>query len=246
MKQVKAKKTRAAKATPDSTDSVSRKRFPAGETNSGMSATMRRRTVARLMAESSKMEVDNSLPINKRPLTGLDIEMWRQSMRLNIPKTSYALGIPTPNHYIKMANRRNPLPIGMEILLRLYTLDDTPPPWHAPAMVDIYEEYYGKWVKYMVDEHGPGVEKNARIRAYSRFAALFGRSPYTSYRWIDNAEDANTKPDVDRIAGKVWSMKHHGQAALEALAARVWSLRGMNFDLLFPLRLDDYQRSAPS
>lgn len=204
-----------------------------------MTSSGRRRFVSTMMMESAKMAVDISLPTSMRPLTGIDIEMWRQSMGLNIPKTSYALGIPSPNHYSKMANMRSPLPMGLEILIRLYEIDSDPPPWHPPAMRDLYQQYYGDWVARAVKKGGEEVLKNARIRSYSRFAALFGRSPYTSYRWIDDSRggEANAKPDVERIAGKISKMPN-GKRVLEDLAKSVWKLRGMDFDSLFPLHLD--------
>jgi chemotaxis protein histidine kinase CheA len=201
-----------------------------------MTSSGRRRYVSQMMMESAKMAVDISQPTETRPLTGIDIEMWRQSMGLNIPKTSYALGIPSPNHYSKMANMRSPLPMGLEILIRLYEIDNEPPPWHPPEMRDLYADYYGEWVKSEVKKGGADILKSARIRSYSRFAALFGRSPYTSYRWIDD-NDANAKPDVERIAGKISKMPN-GKSVLEELAKRVWKLRGMDFDTLFPLHLD--------
>lgn len=220
-----------------------------------MTSSGRRRLVRTMMLESSSKPVDLSLPPDERPLTGIDIEMWRQGLDLNLHKTSYALGIPSPNHYAKLAHTRAPLPMGLEILIRLYGIDSDPPPWHAPSMHKLYKEYYGRWVADVVSKHGEDLLSSARIRAYSRFAALFGRSPYTSYRWIDQAraesdkdddaeggqdnrpDETKVKPDVERIAGKISKMSN-GKAVLEKLSAKVWKLRGMDFETLFPLKLD--------
>jgi hypothetical protein len=181
------------------------------------------------MSRTQRVGQEDPLPAN-RPLTGPDIEMFRAWHKLNIRDMVYALGLQTLTSYKKLCVVQEPLAMSKEILLRLYVhTPGLPSMWRVPLPKEFFDSIYGEELAKM------GGSLRAKQMLYARFAAMTGRSLFTSYRWLDHGGDPSA--DVARIISKV-TEESAPAATLEKIAALALRLRGINFEHDFPMPAD--------
>lgn len=176
-------------------------------------------------------EIDFSVSSDERPMTGLDLEAWRGRHALSVIDASLALALPSAFHYNKLSRTEGPLDQTMEILLRVYDEFPGPPAWSYPTIRQLFESFYGQERDAFFRAQGPEYSGYARSRLFARFAAIFGRSMFSAHRWIER--NGKVQADVARIQAKTVDMRDP-RNDLERIAARVWRLRGVDFESHFP------------
>jgi hypothetical protein len=164
-------------------------------------------------------------------MTGLDLEAWRGRHALSVIDTSLALALPSAFHYNKLSRTEGALDLGMEILLRVYDEFPGAPAWRYPTIKQLFEAFYGPDRDAFFSVQGPEYSGYARSRLFTRFAAIFGRSMFSAHRWIER--NGKVQADIARIQAKTVDMPDP-RHDLERIAARVWALRGVDFETHFP------------
>lgn len=177
-------------------------------------------------------DIDLSLPPNRRPLTGLDIERFRARNGLSIAEASHALALMSPAAYGK-ACRLGVLPITREVLIRLYDVSPRPAPWVSVRPGKTFELVYGGLLNYW---RGKPEYEAAKLDLFGRFTLLLGRESTDAYRWIVHGGAARN--DVHRILAKLTEFEDQ-RAALENVGKVVLSLRGIDLDKVYPLPTPD-------
>lgn len=176
--------------------------------------------------------IDLSLDESKRPLAGRDIDRFRARHRLSISDVSYALALQSTAAYGK-ACRMPMMPVAREVLVRLYNQYPNPPPWRELTPAEAFTLLYGDILEQWT---GTPQYDDARIVLYGRFTALFGRSVYNAYRWIE--QEGNAKAEIGRILAKATTLSKPRET-LEAIAGQVLLLRGVDLDGQFPVPTQD-------
>jgi len=195
---------------------------------------------ARLKAVNS-IPVDMSVDPSSRPLTGLDIESFRARHRLQIPDMTYMLALQSGSQYNKLANSPLPLPYAAEFMIRICDAFPSPPPWINYSMHEAFDQLYGATLSKF-EEESPLLVEHARVVLYYRFTALFGRSSFTGYRWIEN--EGAAKRSLYRVVAKVFERSNPLQT-VEEMARLIWRVRGIDFDESFPMPSKDNIYTGP-
>lgn len=176
--------------------------------------------------------VDVVRPPSQRPLVGRDIEAFRMRHQLDRSTSATALAFTAASQYNKKSLEPGSLPYDLELLIRLYDTHPGPAPWVNVLPSEMFEKVYGPRLAQFA---GTPAAEPARTMLYARFAAIFGRSIYASYRWLDSSgATENPSGPIQRVLSKLTEIENPG-AFLEALASRIYQLRGHNFDKAFPL-----------
>ena len=211
-------------------DAAKRKYVRVAPVETGATSTAARAKIAgdRLKA-SALAEVDPSASEAFRPLTGIDVEMFRARHQLPISDMVHMLALQGSAQYNRVARSATPLSFSHEFLLRICEVYPSPPPWNNIGMAELFDMLYGAILRQF-EPHG--LMDMARVILYYRFTALFGRSSFTGYRWIEKRGPA--KPELHKIAAKIAERQNPRQAA-EDIARVIWRVRGVDFDESFPI-----------
>lgn len=202
---------------------------PEAEAEAGQKTGSKPKRVRNISPHAAMPEhIDLSLPPDRRPLTGLDIERFRARYGLSIAEASHALALMSPAAYGK-ACRLGVLPITREVLIRLYDLSPRPAPWVNIRPGKTFEDVYGRILSYW---SGKPQYEAAKLDLYGRFTLILGRESTDAYRWIDHGGAARN--DVHRILAKLTEFEDQREA-LESVGKHVLSLRGIDLDKVYPL-----------
>ncbi|MEJ8837713.1 hypothetical protein [Ramlibacter sp. AN1133] len=179
-----------------------------------------------------EIEVDLTLPRDRRPLVGLDIEEWRGSMGLTKDRARFALGFRNTNHYNDEC-KSGALRLETEILLRIYMMYPNPPEWQPYGLPELFELMYGADLKQF---EGTTYYLLARNDIGARFTALFDKTKNRQYEWLFTRTDKQPKagPYIDALLCKLKTVPDP-KAVLESTARKVLALRGRDLDSLFPI-----------
>lgn len=188
--------------------------------------TLAKDAAAKLKLAQS-VDVDVAADEAFRPLTGMDVEAFRARHGLPIADMVNMLALPSNSHYNKVARKTTALSFSQEFLLRICDAYPTPPPWKRITMSELFDMLYGP----LLSRYAPH-EDLARVAFYYRFTALFGRSSFTGYRWIEKSGSA--KPELVKVAAKIVERQDPRRTA-EQFASKIWEVRGVHFDEAFPL-----------
>lgn len=174
---------------------------------------------------------DNTEDISTRPMSGQDLWRFRSRHQLQTHDAIYALGIQNSAIYNKLSkiSAPNKLPFVLEMLVRLYDRHPGHAPWGEVTAMQAFERVYGEHQRMF---RGTGCEKEARLALYRRFTALFGRSVYTAYRWLES--DGNGKQAVNKIFQKLLTLENP-RKVLEDIAKLMYRVRGVDLDQMCPL-----------
>lgn len=177
--------------------------------------------------------VTTAVNIN-RPLSGMDIVRFQGRHGMDKDDVTYFLGIAN----FKKKCGEDQLDYALELLIRLFDEDPTPPPWKKDRLrlPDLFQKMYGKKLEVF---KGSEYEVQAKVDLQNRFSKLLGRSRGRAYRWLDEAAirggtSSRTHSDVLGILGKLTQAKNPGET-LERVGRLVWALRGEDIDETFPI-----------
>lgn len=170
-----------------------------------------------------------ALDMAKRPLAGPDVAAFMRRFQLGRVTVVDALALATPDSFNKLSQLQKVLAFDLEVLIRLYDYSPGPAPWTSPTPAEVFEIFYGDLLRRF---DGTEASMPARIMLYTRFAALFGRQIFSSYRWIDS--DGKASGQINRIMSKIMSLPSPREE-FERLVRQAYKLRGVDFDLTFPL-----------
>lgn len=185
---------------------------------------------AALRDASGDTAVDIIRPPDQRPLVGRDIEAFRFRHQLDRSTAATALAFTSAIQYNKKGLEQGSLPHELELLIRLYDAHPGPAPWVNPLPSALFEKMYGPLLAQFAET--PAAEP-ARTMVCARFAAIFGRSIYASYRWLEKKMDNPSGP-IQRVLAKLTEVENP-RAYLEASASKIYALRGHDFNAAFPL-----------
>ena len=183
------------------------------------------------LAAVNKIPVDLSVDASRRPLCGMDIEHFRARHRLQIPDMIYMLALQSGSQYNKLASSPLPLPYAAEFMIRICDAFPSPPPWINHSMHEVFDQLYGATLSEF-EKNNPELKEHARVVLYYRFTALFGRSSFTGYRWIE--DEGAAKRNVYRVVAKIFE-RDDPLLTAESMARLIWRVRGINFDEAFPM-----------
>lgn len=185
-----------------------------------------------MMAKKDQGMSATAVNIN-RPLSGMDIVRFQGRHGMDKDDVTYFLGIAN----FKKKCEEPKLDYALELLMRLFDEDPTPPPWKKDRLrlPELFQQMYGKKLEvFKGSEH----EVEAKVDLQNRFSKLLGRSKGRAYRWLDGAairgNSSRTHSDVTGILGKLTQAKNPGET-LERMGALVWALRGEDIDETFPI-----------
>lgn len=174
---------------------------------------------------------DNTEDISARPMSGQDLWRFRSRHQLQTHDAIYALGIQNSAIYNKLSKISAPdkLPFVLEMLIRLYDRHPGHAPWGEVTAMQAFERVYGEHQRMF---RGTSHEKEARLALYRRFTALFGRSVFTAYRWLES--DGKGKQAVNKIFQKLLTLENP-RKVLEDIAKLMYRVRGVDLDQMCPL-----------
>lgn len=172
--------------------------------------------------------IDMRLDPSKRPLTGLDIDHFRSRHGRQTVDVIYALCLQNSAAY-NIEVREPYLSYTMEMLLRLYDMYPSDPPWKTIEPRQAFEMIYGD---VEAQFRGTEFENEAKLALYRRFTAGCGRSIYTAYRWI--VSGGNSKRAITKIFAKL-SALDNPRETFEMLARTMFKARGADFDDFCPM-----------
>lgn len=174
---------------------------------------------------------DNTEDISARPLSGQDLWRFRSRHQLQTHDAIYALGIQNSAIYNKLSKITSPdkLPFVLEMLIRLYDRHPGHAPWGEVTAMQAFDRIYGEHQRMF---RGTSHEKEARLALYRRFTALFGRSVFTAYRWLES--DGKGKQAVNKIFQKLLTLENP-RKVLEDIAKLMYRVRGVDLDQMCPL-----------
>lgn len=200
-----------------------------GQSSGANSSSVRAKVAGDRLKAASLVEVDVAASEALRPLTGIDVEGFRDRHKLTISDMVHMLALQGSAHYNRITRQTMPLAFNHEFLLRISEMYPSPPPWNRVSMADLFDLMYGA----ILQQFQPyGLEDMARVVLYYRFTALFGRSSFTGYRWIEKAGIA--KPELHKIAAKI-AERQNPRMVAEDVARTIWRARGVEFDESFPI-----------
>lgn len=170
----------------------------------------------------------------QRPLRGPDIIQFQGRHEMDKDDVTYHLAIPN----LKKKCALPQLPYELELLIRLYDENPVPAPFKRNRMTisELFNLMYGAKLAVFA---GTEFEVEAKVDFQSRFSKLMGRSKGRAYRWLDESaikagSSARTSSDILAILGKLTQCKDPGET-LERLGQMIWSLRGEDINLTFPI-----------
>ena len=201
----------------------------------------RRPTQLRTAAGSATIAVEFRGQLNpqdspaQRPLIGKDIDEWCAANRLERLQAVQMLAMAAPYAYKRITSgqgRLEPLPFGLEILLRRYMR--TSIQFERRRPIDIFQKIYGDKLKEF--EGGPYYEA-ARVMLYARFGALLGRTVFSVYRWLKehNTSGSGVSGPLRRLFEQLPEDPKLMREELEDLARITFKVRGYDFDSMFPV-----------
>ena len=173
-------------------------------------------------------EIDTALPLNKRPMTGIDVVNFKSRHGLDSSDVIYALAIQNSVRFNQMC-RLPALPYTTELMIRLYDEYPNNPPWTRITPQNAFEMLYGSVVK---EFNGSPAAQDVRRALFRRFTQAIGRSIFTAYRWVQ--DEGKAKPQMTRIFAKLTTVPNPREA-LERIARLMYQTRKLDFDALFPL-----------
>lgn len=238
--RTKRKYTKAAKAVEaPAADGVAQVAVPATgkrkyvrsapKLDSANSSSIRAKLAGEKLKSASLVDVDVSANEAFRPLTGIDVEGFRARHMLTISDMVHMLALQGSAHCNRITRQSTPLAFNHEFLLRICEMYPSPPPWNKISMAELFELMYGSILQQFVPY---GLEEVARVALYYRFTALFGRSSFTGYRWIEKRGPA--KPELHKVAAKI-AERQNPRMVAEDIARVIWKARGVDFDESFPI-----------
>lgn len=183
-------------------------------------------------ARKQEIQVDLTLPRDKRPLTGLDIESWRGENRLGKYDATHALGFRNTNHY-NLECRSPVLRLETELLLRIYMRYPGARAWERFQLPELFDLMYGEYLRPFI---GTEVETYARVDLAERFTKLFGKSTARQYEWLDTKREKPPSANayIDAILSKLKTVPNPGEV-LESTARQCLALRGVDLDVEYPI-----------
>lgn len=173
-------------------------------------------------------DVDISLPISQRPLTGADIRWFASRHNLKLADVIYALCIQNSAKYNETLRLKS-LPFTLELLIRLYDKFPKHSPWTPIRPDAAFSKLYGENMKEFV---GRPNELEARRALYWRFTSALGRSVFTAYRWLQL--DGAAKPQILKIFAKLAEVEN-GRQALEEISRLMFKVRHADLDAEYPM-----------
>lgn len=200
------------------------------------------RNPVKLRANVDVRDLDLTLPMDKRPILGSEIESWRNMLRLNRVQAQQALGLNTISAYAKMVESNAVLPFSTELLFRLYLLSPKAPGWDRYTFRELFDELYrDELMKFKGDQD---MARSASVLLAERFTMLFYRSKTRAYQWFAEDRDETTVTayaDIETILCKLKSLGEErpdlgGPAQVfEQVSIECWRLRGHDFNSHFPV-----------
>lgn len=200
---------------------------------SSKSLIARQQRVKEILAS---VKIDASKPRSQRPMMGYDIEQWRGETGLSKFRAQAALGFRNANHYNKMC-MEPVIPESIEIIIRLYEENPVAPGWEKFTLLELFDLMYAKALR--VFDNTPDA-----LRAYvdlgNRFTKLFNRSSSRKYNWLrddnmsEEREFGGAYSDVETILTLLKQTENPAEV-LERVAKKVFLLRGVNLDEMYPI-----------
>lgn len=177
----------------------------------------------------------NQTDLSLRPLAGADVALFGHTFALDRTEVIDKLALPTPGAYSEICKDQDgELPHAMEMLLRWYFLEK--PDGIRIQPIDIFRKIYGD---LLASFEGTDSYPTARIMLYTRFAALFGNTVYSAFRWLDinpsTQSYGEASPQIRRLLKVLPKDVGPLRQTLEWLARETWRVRGVDFEAEYPL-----------
>lgn len=179
--------------------------------------------------------VNIALPILQRPLTGQDVVRFGEEHNLTRMDVVAKLAMTSPSAYNDAARApARSLSFERELLLRReLSLVSRAPKREAR---DVFQSLYGPLLREF-GLHTPEGQQ-AKVMLYERFAALFGNSVFSAYRWMRvdlHGEYGRASLPLQRLFATLPDDPVEQRQILEGLAKEAYGARGLSFDAIFPL-----------
>jgi hypothetical protein len=186
---------------------------------------------------NSTNAVSVGLPASQRPLAGIDLAAFGERSGLTRMEVVAALALASPGMFNELTRHGAlPLPFERELLLRRHLKMATRPPRRTPH--EVFHAIYGDLLARFKELASDPVAESARVMLYERFAALFGKTVYTAYRWLrvnNNGDHGQATLPMLKLLASLPESPQHMREVLENLAREAYEARGLDFDAEFPL-----------
>ncbi len=190
------------------------------------------------MSESgyTPQRVDLSIvDTERRPLAGADVFSFLHTYSLERMQVIELLALPTPAAFTQVCGQEDkPLPHALEMLLRWHML--TPPQSRRVTPKEVFDKIYAPILEQF---EGSESYDTARQMLQERFAALFGNTVYSAYRWLRlspiNQTYGEASPPIRRLLQMIPQDPGPMRVTLERLARVTWSNRGVDFERQYPI-----------
>lgn len=187
-----------------------------------------------MAAGPSRVDLSES-DIERRPLAGADVTNFGGSYGLERMQVIDLLALPTPAAFSALCRTEDkPLPHALEMLLRFHLED--PPKNRRVTPKEVFDKIYGPLLEPF---EGQDCYDTARVMLQHRFAALFGNTVYSAYRWLRRSVQTQTygeaSPPIRRLLQLIPQEPGPMRKTLERLARTTWRTRGVDFEKEFPL-----------
>ncbi|MFM7330748.1 MAG: helix-turn-helix domain-containing protein [Brachymonas sp.] len=177
---------------------------------------------------------DLVLPVSHRPVVWHDLINFRSMFNRTNSDVVTDFGFAAPINFLPNidVSRKglNVMARSYDILYRIYMVNPGPCSWENPKFRDTFEKLYGE----VVDSFDSSMtRKDVARRAFQmRFAAIFGISPSTVYRWFGQGYQPTNHQTV--IQRKLIE-QDSPLACLETFGALVCALRGVDLNAVAPV-----------